>query len=85
MGSPNIGFSIWFSVFDAIQKTKDTVIFSRWFYTGADGAEHHKTKTMAKRTRWFCRAFMMGFVGMSIGVFLPLGVALILLLKNGMA
>ncbi len=86
LGEPEILVSnpLGFS-FNRILATQEGIRFARWFYTGAEGAELPKTKTMAITARRLCRAAMTGFISLSIGIFLPLVFALFLLIKNGTA
>ena len=86
LGEPETIFSNPFNILiNRIQAAQEQMSFARWFYTGAEGAELPKTKTMAITAWRFSRAAMIGFISLFIGIFLPLVVALFLLIKKGIA
>ena len=80
IGAPDNFFAIYFNITDLILATKNQRRFLRWFYTGAEGAEHPKTKVMARTTRQLCRVAMMVFIGLIIGIFI--GIVLLVLLTK---
>jgi len=82
LGSPKT-FAIYFNLFDLIQATHSQIRFLNWFYTGAEGAKLPETKAMAETTRRLFRIGMLGFIGVSLGIFLFLGVALCILVTKG--
>jgi hypothetical protein len=84
VGSPKM-FPMSFNIFDRIQAFRGQMRFLNWFYTGAEGAKSPKTKAMAATARRLCRITMMGFIGLSLGIFLSLGVALFILVTKGSA